>query len=84
MGITLELQQVTEEDDGTYTVTINALRDNGDIIISGKTFSCTNAANLKTAIKPKFERLIAIEQKNEQIRTLAQGVLDEIINEVTQ
>jgi hypothetical protein len=84
MAITLELQQVLEEEDGSYTVTLNAKRDNGDVLISGKTFSCTNAAELKAAIKPKFERLIAIEQKKEQIRVIAQGVLDEIISEVIQ
>ena len=84
MAITLQLQQVTEEKDGTYTVTLNAVRDNGDILISGKTFQCNNAAELKAAIKPQFEKLILIEQKKEQIRAIAQGVLDEIISEVVQ
>ena len=84
MAIIIELQQVMEEDDGTYTVTVNAKREDGSLIISGKSFSCTSAAELKAKIKPKFERLIVVEQKKEQIRTLAQGVLDEINNEVIQ
>ena len=82
MAIIIELQQVVEEDDGTYTVTVNAKREDGSLIMSGKSFSCTSAAELKAKIKPKFERLIAVEQKKEQIRILAQGVLDEINNEV--
>ena len=84
MAITIQLQQVTEEEDGTYTVTINALRDNGDVVASGKTFQCRTAAELKDKIKPKFEKLIAIEQKKEMIRNLAQSVIDEILNEVIQ
>ena len=83
MAITIELQQVIEEDDGTYTVTVNVKRD-GSRIMNGKSFSCTNAAELKAKIKPKFEALIAVEQKREHIRALAQGVLDEIQNEVQQ
>lgn len=84
MAITIQLQQVTEEDDGVYTVTVNALRDNGDVLISGKTFQCKTAAELKDKIKPKFEKLIAIEQKKDLIRSLAQGVIDEILEEVIQ
>jgi hypothetical protein len=84
MAITIQLQQVTEENDGVYTVTVNALRDNGDVLISGKTFQCRTAAELKDKIKPKFKKLIAIEQKKELIRSLAQGVIDEILNEVIQ
>ena len=84
MAITIQLQQVTEEPDGVYTVTINATRDNGDLVISGKTFQCRTAAELKNKIKPKFERLIAIEQKKEMIRNLAQSVIDEILQEVIQ
>jgi len=84
MAITIQLQQVAEEEDGIYTVTINALRDNGDVVISGKTFQCRTAAELKDKIKPKFEKLIAAEQKKELIRSLAQGVIDEILNEVVQ
>ena len=61
MAITIQLQQVTEEEDGAYTITINAIRDNGDLVISGKTFQCRTAAELKNQIKPKFEKLIAIE-----------------------
>jgi len=84
MAITIQLQQVTEEEDGAYTITINAIRDNGDLVISGKTFQCRTAAELKNQIKPKFEKLIAIEQKKELIRSLAQGVIDEILEEVIQ
>ena len=84
MAITIQLQQVTEEENGVYTVTINALRDNGDVVISGKTFQCRTAAELKDQIKPKFEKLIAIEQKKETIRNLAQSVIDEILQEVIQ
>jgi len=84
MAITIELQQVAEEPDGTYTITVNAVRSNGDVLIKGKTFQCTNAAELKAAIKPKFEQLIAVEHKKELIRSIAQGVLDEINSEVIQ
>jgi len=84
MAITIQLQQVTEEPDGAYTVTINAIRDNGDFVIKGKTFQCRSAAELKNKIKPKFEQLIAVEQKKELIRGIAQGVIDEILNEVIQ
>lgn len=84
MAITIQLQQVTEEDDDVYTVTVNALRDNRDVLISGKTFQCKTAAELKDKIKPKFEKLIAIEQKKDLIRSLAQGVIDEILEEVIQ
>ena len=84
MAITIQLQQVTEEPDGAYTVTINAFRDNGDLVISGKTFQCRTADELKAQIKPKFEQLIAVEQKKELIRGIAQGVIDEILNEVIQ
>jgi len=84
MAITLQLQQVSAEENGVYTVTVNALRDNGDVLISGKTFQCKTAAELKDKIKPKFEKLIAIEQKKELIRSLAQGVIDEILEEVIQ
>ena len=84
MAITIQLQQVTEESDGAYTVTINAYRDNGDLVISGKTFQCRTAAELKDQIKPKFEQLIAVEQKKELIRGIAQGVIDEILEEVIQ
>jgi len=84
MAITLQLQQVSAEENGVYTVTVNALRDNGDVLISGKTFQCKTAAELKDKIKPKFEQLIAVEQKKELIRSLAQGVIDEILEEVIQ
>jgi len=84
MAITLQLQQVSAEENGVYTVTVNALRDNGDVLISGKTFQCKTAAELKDKIKPKFEKLIAIEQKKDLIRSLAQGVIDEILEEVIQ
>jgi len=84
MAITIVLQQVMEEQDGVYTVVINALRDNGDVVISGKTFQCRTAAELKDKIKPKFEKLIATEQKKEMVRNLAQGVIDEILEEVIQ
>lgn len=84
MAITIELQQVVEEDDGTYTVIVDAKREDGSLIINGKSFSCKTAAELKAKIKPKFEMLIAIEKKKEQIRALAQGVIDEILQEVVQ
>jgi len=84
MAITIQLQQVTEEPDGVYTVTVNAVRDNGDMVISGKVFQCRNAAELKAAIKPKFEQLVAVEKKKVLIRTLAQTVIDEILIEVIQ
>ena len=84
MPITIQLQQVTEESDGLYNVTVNAFRDNGDLVISGKTFQCRTAAELKDKIKPKFEQLIAVEKKKELIRSLAQGVIDEILEEVIQ
>ena len=84
MAITIYLQQVTEEPDGRYTVTVNVVRDNGDVLISGKTFQCTNAAELKAAIKPKFEQLIAIEKKKLAIRNIAQEAINEILAEVTQ
>ena len=84
MAITIQLQQVIEEENGVYTVIVNALRDNGDVLISGKTFQCRTAAELKAKIKPKFEKLIAVEQKKDLIRRLAQGVIDEILGEVIQ
>jgi hypothetical protein len=84
MAITIELQQVTEEETGTYTVTVNAVRDNGDVLISGKVFQCTSAAELKGKIKPAFEKLILREKRKNNIRTLAQGVIDEIMGEVIQ
>jgi len=84
MAITIQLQQVTEEKDGTYTVTVSAVRENGDVLISGKTFQCTNAAELKAVLKPKFEELIAVEKKKSEIRNIAQGAINEILIEVTQ
>ena len=84
MALIIELQQVTEADDGSYMVTVNVVRDTGGVVLSGKTFNCTNAAELKEKIQPKFEQLIVNEQRKEQIRLVAQGVIDEILTEVPQ
>lgn len=84
MAITIEIQQVVEEKDGRYTVYVNAIRGDGTVIIRGKTFQCINAEGLKADIKPKFEQLIRMEERKEQIRVLAQGVIDEIMSEVVQ
>jgi len=83
--ITIELQQVVDEGNGIYTVVVNAVDNvSGKTLISGKTFQGTSAMELKAAIKPQFEKLIAIEQKKATIRSIAQGVIDEILNEVQQ
>ena len=84
MAITIKIQQVVEEKDGRYTVYINAVRGDGTVIIRGKTFQCTNAAELKTAIKPRFEALVLMEERKEQIRAIAQSVIEEIMSEVHQ
>jgi len=84
MAITMELQSVSQEDDGDYTVTVRAVREDGKILIKGKNFTCSTPSELKALIKPKFELLVYNEKKNNQIRALAQSVIDEILSEVNQ
>jgi len=82
--LTMELGAITREPDGTYTVSVRAVRDTDGKVAGQKTFQANSAAELKDAIKPVFEALVAAEKSRENIRTIAQGVLDEIMMEVTQ
>jgi hypothetical protein len=84
MAITIKLKQVVENDNGSYTVYVQGLRDDGKAITKTRDYDCVSAVELKALLKPLFENLVAQEKRKETIRGIAQGVLDEIILEVEQ
>lgn len=85
MGIRLELGAVSRDDvNGVYTVRIKAIREGDNKLVAGKDFEAETAAELKAKVKPMFESLIEGEQAGDNIRSVAQKVIDEIMNEVVQ
>jgi len=84
MALTIELGQTTKKDDGTYDIYLKAVRDNGEIVTKNRLFNVASAAELKSMVKPIFEKLVASEKNKVTVRAIAQGVIDEILSEVTQ
>jgi len=84
MALTIELGQTTKKDDGTYDVYLRAIRDNGEAVSKNRLFNVTGPAQLKAMVKPIFEALVKAEKNKEAVRGIAQGVIDEIMVEVTQ
>lgn len=85
MSISIQLLNVVEEDNGVYTVIVQAVRDvTGELLSKKRTYQGRNAEELKAAIKPDFEALIQSEKRKENLQSIAQAVLDEIMTEVVQ
>lgn len=84
MSLILNLQQIIQEEDGSFTVHLKVTRDLTDKVVAQKEFNVSNAAQLKLKVKPLFEALVANEIQRENIRSIAQATIDEIMVEVIQ
>jgi len=84
MAILLKLQQVVEEEGGKFSVYVQAVREGNNELIKKKCFQVSDGAELKALVKPLFESLVNSEKQKDQKLVIAQGILDEIMEEVSQ
>ena len=84
MSITLQIEHITQQDDGSFTIKLSVVMDETNKEIAAKTFQVRTKAELKTKAKSLFESLVRIENKRSELEAIAQGVINEIMAEVTQ
>jgi len=84
MALTIELIQARKTNEGTYSIHLRVVRDDGSVVGGPKEYQVTSSAQFKATIKPVFIALVAEEQNKNQIASIAQGVIDEIMTEVIQ
>lgn len=81
MALIMEVQQVVEEDDGTYSVYIKFL-DNADQRILGKlTIQGATKTELKDKLRPKWQAALAIYSEKITLKNIAQQAVNELMNE---
>jgi len=85
MTLRLELGGISKDDkQNIYTVQVRAIRDEDDKLVGAKDFEAKTAPDLKSKVKPVFQSLVDSEKNRENIRSVAQAVIDEIMTEVVQ
>lgn len=84
MALTIELQQVIKNDDGIFSVYLRVVRADGTMVGKPRELQAESADQLKVIVTSIFKKLVKTEKNREAIRAIAQGVIDEIMAEVTQ
>jgi hypothetical protein len=84
MPLTLHIKRISQQDDGSFTIKLSATNDETGREIGVKTFQVRTRTELKAKAKPLFASLVRIENKRLELEAIAQGVIDEIMAEVTQ
>ena len=81
MIVNLELIQVTELSTGNFNVNVKAIRNGTGEVIGKKDFTVTSKIELKDSIRPVYAKLIAEENRKEQLETVANQALQELMLE---
>ena len=80
--ITLNVQQIVEEEYGVTSVYVNAVNAQGKTVAK-KCYQVKKLDELKEKVKPLLKRLNEAEAKHDADIPKAQQLLDEIVNEET-
>lgn len=81
MALTMQVQQVTEEEDGTYTVYINFIDDVDARILGKLSIQGQTKQELKDKLRPKWQTALVKYGEKTQLKNIAQAAVNELMQE---